>query len=36
MNDLLPELEANAAQQAKDFQSEEYRRVAHYLPSYYD
>jgi enoyl-CoA hydratase/carnithine racemase len=35
--DLLPELEANAAQQAKDFQSEEYRRrVPDYLPNHYD
>lgn len=34
--DLLPELEANAAQQAKDFQTEEYRkRVAGYLPNHY-
>jgi enoyl-CoA hydratase/carnithine racemase len=35
--DLLPEIEANAARQAKDFQSEEYRRrVADYLPNHYD
>jgi enoyl-CoA hydratase/carnithine racemase len=35
--DLQAELEANAAQQAKDLQSDEYRkRVAHYLPNHYD
>jgi 2-(1,2-epoxy-1,2-dihydrophenyl)acetyl-CoA isomerase len=35
--DLQSELEANAAQQAKDLQTEEYRqRVAHYLPNHYD
>jgi enoyl-CoA hydratase/carnithine racemase len=34
--DLLLELEANAARQAKDFQSDEYRRrVAGYLPNHY-
>ena len=35
--ELQAELEANAAQQAKDFQTDEYRRrVAHYLPNHYD
>ena len=35
--DLQAELEANAAQQAKDLQTEDYRkRVAHYLPNHYD
>src|SRR5215472_17356120 len=35
--DLQSELEANAAQQAKDLQSDEYRkRVAHYLPNHYE
>jgi enoyl-CoA hydratase/carnithine racemase len=35
--ELQAELERNAAQQAKDFQTEEYRRrVAHYLPNHYD
>ena len=34
--DFLLELEANAAQQAKDFQTEEYRsRIANYLPKHY-
>jgi enoyl-CoA hydratase/carnithine racemase len=35
--DLQSELEANAAQQAKDLQTDEYRkRVAHYLPNHYE
>lgn len=35
--DLQAELEANAAQQAKDLQTDDYRkRVAHYLPNHYD
>jgi enoyl-CoA hydratase/carnithine racemase len=35
--DLQSELESNAAQQAKDLQTDEYRRrVAHYLPNHYD
>jgi enoyl-CoA hydratase/carnithine racemase len=35
--DLQQELEANAAQQAKDLQTDEYRRrVAHYLPNHYE
>lgn len=35
--DLQGELEANAAQQAKDLQTDDYRkRVAHYLPNHYD
>lgn len=35
--ELQSELEANAAQQAKDLQTDEYRkRVAHYLPNHYD
>ena len=35
-NHLSGELEANAAQQAKDFQTDEYRkRVASYLPNHY-
>jgi 2-(1,2-epoxy-1,2-dihydrophenyl)acetyl-CoA isomerase len=35
--ELKAELELNAAQQAKDFQTEEYRRrVEHYLPNHYD
>ena len=34
--DFLLELEANAAQQAKDFLTEEYRnRIANYLPNHY-
>jgi hypothetical protein len=34
--DLAAELEMNAAQQARDFQTDEYRaRVANYLPSFY-
>lgn len=34
--DLTAELEMNAAQQARDFQTDEYRtRVANYLPNYY-
>jgi hypothetical protein len=33
---LIRELEANAAQQARDFQTEEYRnRIANYLPNHY-
>jgi hypothetical protein len=33
---LVEELELNAAQQAKDFGTEEYRRrVANYLPKHY-
>jgi enoyl-CoA hydratase/carnithine racemase len=35
--DLQSELEANAAQQAKDLQTDDYRqRVAHYLPNHYE
>jgi enoyl-CoA hydratase/carnithine racemase len=35
--ELQPELERNALQQAKDFQTDEYRkRVAHYLPNHYE
>src|SRR5215467_14918019 len=35
--DLQSELESNAAQQAKDLQTDEYRkRVAHYLPNHYE
>jgi enoyl-CoA hydratase len=35
--DLQAELEANAAQQAKDLQTADYRsRVAHYLPNHYE
>ena len=35
--ELQSELEANAEQQAKDLQTDEYRkRVAHYLPNHYD
>ena len=34
--DITAELEMNAEQQARDFQTEEYRtRAAHYLPNYY-
>lgn len=37
LNELQAELERNALQQAKDFQTEDYRaRIAHYLPSHYD
>jgi 2-(1,2-epoxy-1,2-dihydrophenyl)acetyl-CoA isomerase len=36
-SELQPELERNALQQAKDFQTDEYRnRVAHYLPNHYE
>lgn len=36
-NELQAELEHNALQQAKDFQTEDYRaRIAHYLPNHYD
>jgi enoyl-CoA hydratase/carnithine racemase len=36
-NELQAELEANAIQQAKDFQTDDYRaRIAHYLPNHYD
>lgn len=36
-NELQTELERNALQQAKDFQTEDYRaRIAHYLPEHYD
>ena len=35
--ELQTELEGNAAQQAADLQTEEYRkRVAHYLPNHYE
>ena len=34
--DLTSELETNAEQQARDFQTDEYRnRVANYLPDHY-
>jgi hypothetical protein len=36
-NELQTELERNALQQAKDFQTTDYRaRIAHYLPNHYD
>jgi hypothetical protein len=36
MTDLTSELETNAEQQARDFQTDEYRnRVANYLPDRY-
>jgi 2-(1,2-epoxy-1,2-dihydrophenyl)acetyl-CoA isomerase len=36
-NELRAELERNALQQAKDFQTADYRaRIAHYLPNHYD
>jgi enoyl-CoA hydratase/carnithine racemase len=36
-SELQAELEANAIQQAKDFQTDDYRaRIAYYLPNYYD
>ncbi len=35
--ELQAELERNAAQQARDFRTDEYRaRIAHYLPNHYD
>jgi 2-(1,2-epoxy-1,2-dihydrophenyl)acetyl-CoA isomerase len=36
-NEIQAEFERNALQQAKDFQTEDYRaRIAHYLPNHYD
>jgi hypothetical protein len=37
MTDLTSDLEMNAQQQARDFQTDEYRkRAANYLPDYYN